>query len=132
MFPAVSPKKTSERKKELHKEAQAYKKTIDGQVNDLKTEAARIGTTALIVGTALAGVYVLFSLLTSDSKEDKKIKKVENLNLPVVVKKDKSGDSWVVSSIKGYIVAFVMAIAKDKIMEALAILKENNDPKSTK
>ena len=132
MFPAVSPKKTSERKKELHKEAQAYKKTIDGQVNDLKTEAARIGTTALIVGTALAGVYVLFSLLTSDSKEEKKIKKVENSNLPVVVKKDKSGDSWVVSSIKGYIVAFVMAIAKDKIMEALAILKENNDSKSTK
>ena len=132
MFPTVSPKKTSERKNELHKEAQAYKKTIDGQVNDLKTEAARIGTTALIVGTALAGVYVLFSLLTSDSKEEKKIRKIENSNLPVVVKKDKSGDSWVVSSIKGYIATFVLAFAKDKIMEALAILKENNDSKSTK
>ena len=131
MFPAVSPKKTSERKQELHKEAQAYKKTIDGQVNDLKTEAARIGTTALIVGTALAGVYVIFSLLTSDSKEEKKTKKVENSNLPVVVKKDKSGDSWVVSSIKGYIATFVLAFAKDKIMEAIAILKENNDSKST-
>jgi hypothetical protein len=131
MFPAVSPKKTSERKIELHKEAQAYKKTIDGQVNDLKTEAARIGTTALIVGTALAGVYVLFSVLTSESKEEKKIKVVENKNLPVVVKKDKSGESWIVSSIKGYIATFVLAFAKDKIMEALAILKENNDPKKT-
>lgn len=132
MFPTVSPKKSSERKQELHKEAQAYKKTIDGQVNDLKTEAARIGTTALIVGTALAGVYVLFSLLTSDSKEEKKIKKIENTNLPVVIKKEKSGDSWIVSSIKGYIATFVLAFAKDKIMEAIAILKENNDPKSTK
>jgi hypothetical protein len=132
MFPAVSPKKTSERKSELHKEAQAYKKTIDGQVNDLKTEAARIGTTALIVGTALAGVYVLFNLLTSESKEEKKIKIVENSNLPVVVKKDKSGDSWIVSSIKGYIATFVLAFAKDKIMEAIAMLKENNDPKTTK
>lgn len=132
MFPAVSPKKTSERKIELHKEAQAYKKNIDGQVNDLKTEAARIGTTALIVGTALAGVYVLFNLLTSESKEEKKIKVVENSNLPVVVKKDKSGDSWIVSSIKGYIATFVLAFAKDKIMEAIAMLKENNDPKSTK
>jgi hypothetical protein len=131
MFPTVSPKKTSERKNELHKEAQAYKKTIDGQVNDLKTEAARIGTTALIVGTALAGVYVLFSLLTSDSKEEKKIKKMENTNLPVVIKKEKSGDSWIVSSIKGYIATFVLAFAKDKIMEAIAMLKENNDPKST-
>jgi hypothetical protein len=131
MFPTVSPKKTSDRKIELHKEAQAYKKTIDGQVNDLKTEAARIGTTALIVGTALAGVYVLFNLLTSESKEEKKIKVVENKNLPVVVKKDKSGESWIVASIKGYIATFVLAFAKDKIMEALAILKENNDPKKT-
>ncbi len=132
MFPTVSPKKTSERKQELHKEAQAYKKTIDGQVDDLKTEAARIGTTALIVGTALAGVYVLFSLLTSDSKEDKKIKKIENTNLPVVIKKEKSGESWVISSIKGYIATFILAFAKDKLMEAIAILKENNVPKSTK
>lgn len=132
MFPAVSPKKTSERKQELHKEAQAYKKTIDGQVNDLKTEAARIGTTALIVGTALAGVYVLFSFLTSDSKEEKKLKKVENVNLPVVIKSEKSDNSWLVSSIKGYIATFVLAFAKDKIMDAIAILKENNDSKSTK
>ena len=132
MFPTVSPKKTSERKNELHKEAQAYKKTIDGQVNDLKTEAARIGTTALIVGTALAGVYVIFNLLTSDSKEKKKIKVVENTNLPVVVKKEKGGDSWIVSSIKGYIATFILAFARDKIMQAIAILKENNDPKSIK
>ena len=132
MFPTVSPKKTSERKQELHKEAQAYKKILDGQVNDLKTEATRIGTTALIVGTALASVYVLFSLLTSDSKEGKKIKKIKNTNLPVVVKKEKIGDSWIFSSIKGYIATFVLAFAKDKIMEAIAILKENNDPKATK
>ncbi len=130
MFPTVSPKKPSERKIELHKEAQAYKKMIDGQVNDLKSDAARIGTTALIVGTALATVYVIFSLFTSDSEpKKKKIKIVENVNLPVIVEKGK--ESWLVSSIKGYIVAFLMAIAKDKIMEAMTILKENNDPKTT-
>ena len=132
MFPTVSPKKTSERKQELHKEAQAYKKTIDGQVNDLKTEATRIGTTALVVGTVLAGVYVLFSLITSDSKEEKKMKRVESTNLPVIIKKEKSEDSWIVSSIKGYIASFILAFAKDKIMEAISALKENNDPKSTK
>jgi hypothetical protein len=132
MFPTVSPKKTSERKIQLHKEAQAYKKTIDGQVNDLKTEAARIGTTALIVGTALAGVYVIFSLFTSESKKKKELQIVENSNLPMVVKKEKSKDSWIISSIKGYMMAFLMAIAKDKIMEAMSILKENNDPKTTK
>ena len=133
MFPTVSPKKTSDRKIELHKEAQAYKKTIDGQVNDLKSEAARIGTTALIVGTALASVYVIFSLFTSDSEpKKKKMKVVENSNLPVVVTKEKGTESWLVSSIKGYIVAFLMALAKDKIMEAMAILKETNDPNTIK
>ena len=130
MFPTVSPKKTSERKIELHKEAQAYKKTIDGQVNDLKSEAVRIGTTALIVGTALATVYLIFSLFTSETKK-KKIKGTENSNLPVIVKKEKGTESWLVTSIKGYIIAFLMAIAKDKIVEAMRILKENNDPKST-
>ncbi|MES2518234.1 MAG: hypothetical protein V4585_09020 [Bacteroidota bacterium] len=130
MFPTVSPKKTSERKIQLHQEAQAYKKTIDGQVNDLKSEAARIGTTALIVGTALAGVYLIFSLFTSDSKKKKTVQAVETPNLPVVLKKDK--ESWLISSIKSYMIAFVMAIAKDKVMEALAILKENNEPKPTK
>ena len=133
MFSTISPKKTSERKIELHKEAQAYKKTIDGQVNDLKSEAVRIGTTALIVGTASATVYLIFSLFTSDSEpEKKKIKGTENSNLPVIVKKEKGTESWLVSSIKGYIIAFLMAIAKDKIVEAMTILKENNDPKSTK
>lgn len=133
MFPTVSPKKTSDRKIELHKEAQAYKKTIDGQVNDLKSEAARIGTTALIVGTALASVYVIFSFFASDSEpKKKKIKVVENSNLPVAVTKEKGTESWLVSSIKGYIVAFLMALAKDKIMEAMAILKETNDPKTIK
>jgi len=133
MFPTVSPKKTSERKIELYKEAQTYKKIIDGQVNDLKSEVTRIGTTALIVGTTLATVYVIFSLFTSDSKpKKKKIKIVENANLPMIVKKEKGSESWIISSIKGYIVAFLVAVAKDKIMEAMAILKENNDPKTTK
>ena len=133
MFPTVSPKKTSERKIELYKEAQTYKKIIDGQVNDLKSEVTRIGTTALIVGTTLATVYVIFSLFTSDSKpKKKKIKIVENANLPMIVKKEKGSESWIISSIKGYIVAFLVAVAKDKIMGAMAILKENNDPKTTK
>ena len=134
MFPTVSPKKTSERKTELHKEAQAYKKTIDGQVNDLKSEATRIGTTALIVGTALATVYVIFSFLTSDSepKKKNKLQIVDKPNLPVIVKEERETDSWLISSIKGYIVTFLMAIAKNKIVEAIAILKENNDSNTTK
>jgi len=133
MFPTVSPKKTSDRKIELHKEAQAYKKTIEGQVTDLKSEAARMGTTALVVGTTLASIYIIFSLFTFDSEPTKKkVKLVENPNSPLVATRENGAESWLVSSIKGYILAFLMELAKAKIIEALAILKESHDPKTIK
>jgi hypothetical protein len=129
MFPAVSPKKTSERKKQLHKEAKAYKKVIEGQVDDIKSEAIRISTTALIIGGVLATTYLLFNFLVSDTEKKQLTKVPENAHLPVLVKKEKSKESWVISSIKGYMMSFLMAIAKDKLMEALTILKENHAEK---
>jgi len=131
MFPVVSPKRISERKRELHLEAKAYKETIDGQVSDLKSEATRIGTTALIVGGILATTYLIFSFFSSDSDKKVTTKVSENSNLPVVVKKEKTKESWLISSIKGYMLSFLMAIAKDKVMEALSILKENHAEKSS-
>jgi hypothetical protein len=129
MFPAVSPKKTSERKKQLYKEAKAYKKVIEGQVDDIKSEAIRISTTALIIGGVLATTYLLFNFLVSDTEKKQLTKVPENAHLPVLVKKEKSKESWVISSIKGYMMSFLMAIAKDKLMEALTILKENHAEK---
>lgn len=131
MFPTVSPKKISERKRQLHLEAKAYKETIDGQVSNLKSEATRIGTRTLIIGGVLATSYLLFSYLTSDNEKKVSAKISENGNLPVIVKKEKAKESWLVSSIKGYMLSFLMAIAKDKIIEALSILKENYAEKSS-
>ncbi len=131
MFPAIKPQKTSDRKRQLQEEAKAYKKVIEGQVEEIKTEAVRISTTALIIGTVLVTTYWLFDFLVSDT-EKKKVEKVpENTNLPVLVKKEKSKESWVVSSIKGYMMAFLIAVAKDKLIEALTILKENHAEKSS-
>ncbi|MEA5140432.1 hypothetical protein [Arcicella rigui] len=129
MFPAIKPQKTSDRKRQLQEEAKAYKKVIEGQVEEIKSEAVRISTTALIIGTVLVTTYWLFDFLVSDT-EKKKVEKVpENTNLPVLVKKEKSKESWVVSSIKGYMMAFLIAVAKDKLIEALTILKENHAEK---
>ena len=126
MFPVISPQKTSDRKRQLQEEAKAYKKVIEGQVEEIKTEAIRISTTALIIGTVLVTTYWLFDFLVADT-EKKKVEKVpENNNLPVLVKKEKNKESWVVSSIKGYMMSFLIAIAKDKLIEALSILKENH------
>ncbi len=131
MFPVVSPKNISERKQALHLEAKEYKKTIDGQVDNLKTEAVRIGTSALIIGGVLATTYLIFNFLSTDSAKKETPKVAENSNLPLVVKKEKKEESWLISSIKGYMLSFLIAIAKDKVMEALSILKENHAEKSS-
>ncbi|MFC0185454.1 hypothetical protein SAMN04515674_103238 [Pseudarcicella hirudinis] len=128
---STPPKKASDRKLELFKEAQEYKKAIDSQVNELKTETFQVGKTTLIIGGVLAGAYLLFNLFVKDDKKSKKQKIVidENSNLPVVVSEEPANDSWIVSSIKGYILAFLMSIAKEKILQAFTHLNEDNAEK---
>jgi hypothetical protein len=130
MIPAVSPKKTSERKRELYKEAQAYKNAIDGQVNDIKTETLRISKSAVVIGGVLAGVYLLFRWLSSDSDDGEIQTKTivlntsENLNTPILMNTETvEQDSWLIKSIKGYIMTFLVSIAKEKIMEAMTLIK---------
>ncbi|MES2797181.1 MAG: hypothetical protein V4683_14515, partial [Bacteroidota bacterium] len=48
--------------------------------------------------------------------------KIDTNNLP---EKKKTKDSPLVSSIKGYILAFLIGIAREKIIEALAELKKD-------
>lgn len=83
------------------------------------------------MGGVLATTYLIFSFFSSDSDKKVTTKVSENTNLPVVVKKEKTKESWLISSIKGYMLSFLMAIAKDKVMEALSILKENHAEKSS-
>jgi hypothetical protein len=128
MIPAVSPKKTSERKRELYKEAQAYKNAIDGQVNDIKTETLRISKSAVIIGGVLAGVYLLVRWFSSDDDEVQPITTIalnnEHQNTPILMRSEiASEDSWLVKSIKGYILTFLVSIAKEKIMEAMSLMK---------
>lgn len=129
MIPAVSPKKTSERKRELYKEAQAYKNAIDGQVNDIKTETLRISKSAVVIGGVLAGVYLLFRWLSSDDDSEIQTKTIvlnatESPNTPVLMSTETvEQDSWLIKSIKGYIMTFLVSIAKEKIMEAMTLMK---------
>jgi hypothetical protein len=72
------------------------------------------------------GTYLLFRWLSPADKKTK-VKEIvydENTNLPVAVKEPKE-ESWIISSIKGYIMSFLIAIAKDKILEAISLMKES-------
>ncbi len=126
MLPVISTQNTAARKEQLQQEAQQYKNNIDTQVTQLKTDATKIGTTTLIIGGVLASAYLLFRLFTSsDSKKKKKDEEVYS-SLPVEKNTDSDKESWIVSSIKGYILSFLIAIAKDKLLEAISMMKETN------
>ena len=118
----------SERKRELLDEAKQYKEAIDQQVIEIKQETFRVGKIALIVGGALAGSYLLYSLFVSGSakNKNKKIKVDESANLPLELKEPKAKDSWLIASIKGYILTFLLSIAKEKITQAFHHIKEEN------
>jgi hypothetical protein len=126
MLPVISTQNTAARKEQLQQEAQLYKNNIDTQVTQLKTDATKIGTTTLIIGGVLASAYLLFRLFTSsDSKKTKKDEEAYS-SLPVEKNTDSDKESWIVSSIKGYILSFLIAIAKDKLLEAISMMKETN------
>jgi hypothetical protein len=126
MLPALSSPNIAARKEQLQQEAQEYKNKIDNQVITLKTEATKVGTATLVIGGVLFGTYLLFRWLSPADKKTK-VKEIvydENTNLPVAVKEPKE-ESWIISSIKGYIMSFLIAIAKDKILEAISLMKES-------
>ena len=80
----------------------------------------------LVIGGVLFGTYLLFKWLSPADKKTK-VKEIvydENTNLPVAVKEPKE-ESWIISSIKGYIMSLLIAIAKDKILEAISLMKES-------
>jgi DNA polymerase elongation subunit (family B) len=115
------------RKAELYEAREQYRQELESQVNDLKAKTAQIGKTVLIVGGAFAGAYLLYNLLFSDKKSAKKQKQViqlDNDSLPVKVKEEDEEDSWIVRSIKTYILSFLMVMAREKLSAALQFIKE--------
>ncbi len=127
MFPVKNKTSISERKKALRAEADFYKTTIDGQVMQLKSDAVAVSTKALFIAATLLGTYLLFNFIVSDDEKEQEAKIVlENTNVPMVIKPSEENSSWLVKSIKGYMLSFLMGIARNKIMAAIAMLKDSN------
>ena len=124
MRPVVPPKPNKKSKNVLQAESDKFKKAIETQIDNMAEKGIKIGKTALIAGGVAFAGYILFDLLfgNSDKKKKKAFLKIDSNKLP---DKKKSTDSWIVASIKGYILAFIIGIAREKIVEALAELKKD-------
>ncbi len=92
---------------------------IDQFVNDGKN----ISKWALIIGGVAFAGYLVSDLL----KTNKNKKSLVIANGKALVKKEKVASNWLINSIKGYIMAFVLTIAREKIMEALETLKVEDE-----
>lgn len=126
MFPVKNQLSLAERKKELRAEADFYKHSIDEQVVQLKSQAVRVSTRSLIIASVLLGTYLLFKLITPKEEEEYEGNIASNPNAPIVINPTENTNSWLVKSIKGYMLSFLVGIARNKIMAAIAMLKDSN------
>jgi hypothetical protein len=125
----MSPEERQNRKNELTLARDQYRSDIENQVKDIKERAFTVGKTVAIVGIAFAGIYLIFDTFfgEDEKKKSKKVQYVDNQNLPVLVREEDSDDSGIIGSIKGYILAFLIGVAREKIKEALAYLTQQKE-----
>lgn len=126
MIPVVPPKKRVRKSKEqLNAESNKFKVAIENQIESIKQKGFNIGKIALIAGGVAFCGYILVDLLTGGKKKKsnkESVIKIDTGNAPEKVKKE---DSYIVSSIKGYIIAFLIGVAREKLLEALAEFKKD-------
>lgn len=123
MIPVVPPKKDNAETDDLRTQGSKIINAVERKVEEIRQKGLNIGTMALWVGAIAFGSYIIYDSLFGKSK--KKIKlNTESKNKPEVKNKK---ESWVVASIKGYMLAFLLGIAKDKILEALAELEKDEN-----
>jgi hypothetical protein len=123
MIPIVPPKPKKKLKSEKKSDQNKFKAALESKFDNIKANGLNVGKTALIAGGIAFAGYLLIDLITGKNKT-KNRKAYLKIDADKLEKK-KTKDSWIVASIKGYMMAFLIGIAREKIMEALAELKKD-------
>ncbi len=117
----------ADRKATLSLAAEKYKQAIENQVGDLKANAGKIGKNALIIGGTLVAGYLVVRLLVGKEKPGKVQTPAENRYLPVAPVKR---EFTLVNLIKQQIALFLVAIAKEKIIQVIEQLRKNDSQRT--
>jgi hypothetical protein len=113
------------RKESLNKTAFAYKRSIVGELKDLKLNLNKWTQVAIVVGGALVVSYVVYRMFSGGSD---KVIKGGGGSKPVKIK-TYTEESPIIRMIKENIATFLLSIAKQKLMEFLEQQKIANAPK---
>lgn len=100
------------RKKLIHKST-SFKDALSKNIVDIKSGSADVGNFALIGGAVLLGGYLLYKMISSPEEVDQEMKE------KMVVIHQPKNDSFIIRSIKQSIATFLLAIAKQKLLEYL-------------
>ena len=100
------------KKEDLIAQAELYEKELSVEVGEIKQQIKEKGSQALLIGGVLLGSYLLYSLFSGSEKKSKS--------------EAKEGGSFIGGAIKSYAIALALSLAKDKLVEFLQQLEENN------
>ncbi|CAM3357298.1 hypothetical protein [Aquirufa ecclesiirivi] len=106
------------KKEDLIAQAEIYEKELSEEVGEIKQQIKEKGSQALLIGGVLLGSYLLYSLLSGSEKKSKL--------------DTKEGSSFLGGAIKSYAIALALSLAKDKLVEFLQQLEENNQEVTNK
>ena len=102
---------TVSKREQLVKESDAYRDAIKNQVQDIKTSAEQWAKTVLIIGGTIVLAYTFVKTLLGKGKSN------ENTNLPATT--SERHDYGIFNKVMEQIAFFLMAIAREKLMEFL-------------
>jgi hypothetical protein len=122
MIPVTPPEVNKKSKEELNAASNKFKSALENQIEQIKERGFTIGKTALVVGGIAFAGYILVDLFTGKEKKKKGIIQLDANNH---IEKKSKKDPWIIASIKGYILAFLIGIAREKIVEALEEINKN-------
>ncbi len=115
---------TNDRKVSLKSESEGYRRLLEEKIEDLKVDAVHIGKQALVIGGAIAAVYLLLDALLPE--EESEIKTKDSHNLPVVFERHEEKTSWLTKAVTSYAVTWALGIAQQKLMDFLATQQKTN------
>ncbi|RXK49649.1 hypothetical protein [Aquirufa rosea] len=103
------------KKEDLIAQAAIYEKELSSEVGEIKQQIKEKGSQVLLIGGVLLSAYLVYSLFSDSDKSEKKSKP-----------ESKEGGSFLGGAIKSYAIALALSLAKDKLLEYLQQLEENN------
>ena len=120
---------TNGRKTVLKEASEGYRRLLEQKMGDLKIDAERIGKQALVIGGAIAAVYLLLDMLLPD--EEPETKTISNNHTPIIIERRAEGTSWLTKAVTSYAVTWALGMARQKLMDYLATQKNTNEVRNT-